>query len=123
MSQMTSIAAVTMIAATLFGTAARAHPEFQSAEPAAGATITTSPKQIRITFNENVIPQFSGVEVRDQTGKAITIGKATIDPANKRLLVVPVEEPLPPGDYKVEWHAVSSDTHRVKGNYTFSVTR
>ena len=30
---------------------------------------------------------------------------------------------LKPGDYKVEWHAKSDDTHRVKGNYSFSVAR
>jgi methionine-rich copper-binding protein CopC len=36
-------------------------------------------------------------------------------------LVVPVNEALPAGDYKVEWHAVSDDTHRVKGSYSFSV--
>jgi methionine-rich copper-binding protein CopC len=35
--------------------------------------------------------------------------------------VVPVTEQLPPGDYNVEWHAVSDDTHRVKGNFSFSV--
>lgn len=121
MSKMTSMAAVTMIAASLLGSAAYAHPELQSAEPAAGAAITTSPTQIRITFNENVIPKFSGVEVKDQTGKIIPTGKAAIDPANKKLLIVPVNEQLPPGDYKVEWHAVSDDTHRVKGSYSFSV--
>jgi methionine-rich copper-binding protein CopC len=118
---MTSMAAVAIIAASLFVSAAYAHPQLQSAEPAAGAAITTSPKQIRITFNENVIPQFSGVEVRDQTGKVIATGKAATDPANKKQLVVPVREQLPPGDYKVEWHAVSDDTHRVKGDYSFSV--
>ena len=69
MSKMTSMAAVTMIAASLFGSAAYAHPELQSAEPAAGAAMLSSPKQIKITFNEGVIPQFSGVEVKDQTGK------------------------------------------------------
>src|SRR6202022_2734075 len=118
---MTSMAAVTMIAVSLFGSAAYAHPELQSAEPAAGAAMTTSPKQIRITFNENVIPKMSGVEVKDQTGKIIPTGKAATDPANKKLLIVPLTEQLPPGDYKVEWHAVSDDTHRVKGNYSFSV--
>ena len=117
------MAAVTMIAASLFGSAAYAHPELKSAEPAAGAAMTTSPKQIRITFNENVIPQLSGVEVRDQTGKVISTGKAATDPANKKLLVVSLKEQLPPGDYKVEWHAVSDDTHRVKGDYSFSVAR
>ena len=101
---------------------AYAHPELLFAEPAAGA-VTSSPKQIKITFNEGVIPQFSGVELKDQTGKMIATGKAATDPTNKKQLVVPVQEQLPPGDYKVEWHAVSDDTHRVKGSYSFSVAR
>src|SRR3981189_1313695 len=120
---MTSMAAVTMIAVSLFGSAAYAHPELQSAEPAAGAAMTTSPKQIRITFNESVIAQFCGGEVKDQTGKVISTGKAATDPANKKLLVVPLKEQLPPGDYKVEWHAVSDDTHRAKGDYSFHAPR
>ena len=123
MSKMTSMPAVAVIAMSLLGSAAYAHPELQSAEPAAGAAMMTSPKQIRVTFNENVIPQLSGVEVKDQTGKTIPTGKAATDPANKKLLIVPVNEQLPPGDYKVEWHAVSDDTHRVKGSYSFSVAR
>ena len=123
MSKMPSMAAVIVTAASMLGTAALAHPELQSADPAAGAAVATSPKQIRITFNENVIPQFSGVEVKDQTGRMMTTGKATTDPANKKQLVIPVQEQLPPGDYKVEWHAVSDDTHRVKGSYSFSVAR
>jgi methionine-rich copper-binding protein CopC len=120
MKKMNSIAAVAMIAASLCSSAAFAHPELQSAEPAAGAA-TTSPKQIKITFNENVMVQFSDVELKDQSGKTIPTGKATVDPANKKQLVVPVNETLSPGDYKVEWHAVSDDTHRVKGGYSFSV--
>jgi methionine-rich copper-binding protein CopC len=123
LSKMSSTAVITMIAASLFVTAAGAHPKLQSVEPAAGAAVTTSPQQIRITFNENVIPQMSGVEVKDQTGKVIPTGKAATDPANKKLLVVPVNEQLPPGDYKVEWHVVSDDTHRVEGSYSFSVAR
>lgn len=121
MSEMPTIAASIMIAVSLLSSAASAHPELLSAEPAAGAPATTSPKQIKITFTEAVIPQFSGAEVKDQAGKAIATGKATVDPANRKQLVVPVNEPLPPGDYTVEWHAVSDDTHRVKGSYSFSV--
>jgi methionine-rich copper-binding protein CopC len=118
---MTTIAAAIMMTASLLSGAAFAHPELRSAEPAAGAAVATSPKQIRITFTEAVIPQLSGAEVKDQAGKAISTGKATVDPANRKQLVVPVNEPLSPGDYKVEWHAVSDDTHRVKGSYSFSV--
>jgi methionine-rich copper-binding protein CopC len=110
------------VAAALLGNVAHAHPELQSTEPAAGAS-TAFPKQIRITFNEAVIPQFSGLELKDQTGKVIATGKSETDPANKKILVVPVKDELTPGDYKVEWHAVSADTHRIKGSYSFSVKR
>jgi copper resistance protein C len=75
-----SMAVVATIAASLCVNAAYAHPELQSAEPAAGSA-TPSPKQIRIMFNENVIPQFSGMEVKDQAGKLIATGRATTDPS------------------------------------------
>jgi methionine-rich copper-binding protein CopC len=117
------ISAVAVIVASLSGNAAFAHAELQSAEPAAGSAATIAPKQIRITFNEAVIPQFSGVELKDQAGRLIATGNAAVDPASKNVLVVPIGEPLPPGNYKVEWHAVAEDTHRVKGAYSFSVGR
>lgn len=118
----TSTAAVALIAAILSGGAALAHPQLQASDPVSGAT-TTSPKQIKITFNEAVIPKFSGIEIKDKTGRTATIGKAQIDPANKKVLIVPVKEELSPGEYKIDWHAVSDDTHRVTGTYSFSVTR
>ena len=123
MLKKTSIGVLTLAAAILCGVGVvNAHPELQSAEPAIGSTTTASPKQIRITFNERVVPQFSGIELRDRTEKTIATGKAATDPANRKILVVPITEQLPPGDYKVEWHAVSDDTHRVKGTYFFSVS-
>lgn len=122
MFKMTSAAAVALAATVLSVGVAYAHPEMQTAEPAAGAT-SAPPKQIRIVFNESVIPRFSGVELKDQAGKTMATGKATTDPTDKKLLVVPVTEQLAPGAYKVEWHAVSDDTHRVKGSYSFSVAR
>jgi methionine-rich copper-binding protein CopC len=113
--------AVVLIVASLLGTPAFAHADLQSAEPAAGSTATTSPTQIRITFSVAVIAKFSGVELKDQAGRRIAIGKAAVDPANKSILVVPISEQLPAGNYKIEWHAVSEDSHRVKGAYSFSV--
>jgi copper resistance protein C len=45
------------------------------------------------------------------------------DPADRKQLVVPLPSPLIAGRYKVAWHAVSEDTHRVKGEYSFEVAR
>jgi methionine-rich copper-binding protein CopC len=122
-SKIVSMSVVALIAVSLSVNVAFAHPELQSAEPTAGSAATTSPKQIRINFNEAVIPQFSGVELKDQTGKLIATGRAAVDPANKNVLVVPIGAQLTPGTYTVEWHAVSEDTHREKGNYLFRVGR
>ncbi|WP_438273798.1 copper homeostasis periplasmic binding protein CopC [Nitrobacter sp.] len=118
----TSTAIIALIAAIFSGGAAVAHPQLQTSDPAAGAA-TVPPKEIRITFNEGVIPQFSGIEIKDKAGRKIATGKSTIDPADKKRLVVPVKEDMAPGDYKVEWRAVSDDTHRVRGSYSFRVTR
>jgi len=118
-----AVTVVVTLITTLLGTgAAFAHPELQSAEPAAGKS-SAAPTEIRIMFNESVIPQFSGIEVKDQAGRAVATGKAIADPTNKKMIIVPLKEQLAPGDYKVEWHAVSEDTHRVKGSYTFNVAR
>lgn len=118
----TSTVTIALIAAILSGGAAFAHPQLEASEPAAGAT-TSSPKQIRIIFNEAVIPKFSGIEIKNKAGRTIAIGKSQADPADKKRLVVPLKEELAPGEYRVDWHAVSDDTHRVKGTYSFSVTR
>ena len=120
MFKKTSMTAITLTVAMVVAGVASAHPELQSAEPAAGGS-TPPPQQIRITFNENVIPQFSGIELKDQTGKTVATGKASTDAANKKLMILPVKDQLMPGEYKVEWHAVSDDTHRVKGSYSFKV--
>ncbi len=112
---------VFVLAAILYGNLAYAHPQLQSADPAAGAGVA-SPKEIRITFSEPVIARFSGIELKDQSGKLIATGKSETDATNKKILVVPMKEQLAPGAYNVEWHAVSEDTHRVKGSYSFNVT-
>ena len=118
----TSTATTALIAVIFSGGAALAHPQLETSEPAAGAT-TPSPKEIRITFNEVVVPKFSGMEIKDKAGRTIATGKSQTDPVDKKRLVVPLKEALDPGEYKVNWHAVSDDTHRVKGTYSFSVTR
>jgi methionine-rich copper-binding protein CopC len=115
-------AASALIAAIVGISAAYAHPQLQSTEPAAGKS-SAPPKEIRIRFNENILLQFSGIELKNQIGKAIATGKAEKDPTNRKLLIVPLKEQLLPGDYKVEWHAVSDDTHKVKGSYSFGVAR
>src|SRR5712672_3564037 len=104
MLRIAPMARLAFLVASLISTAANAHPELRTADPPVGGAIAGSPKEIRMTFTEGVIPKFSGVEVRDQSGRLIATGTATTDPNDKKQLVVPIQGPLPPGTYNVDWH-------------------
>lgn len=41
--------------------------------------------------------------------------------ADGKTLVAALAKPLPVGTYKVDYHVVSADTHRIQGSYTFKV--
>ena len=116
-----AIGTLAVLAISLLATSANAHPKLISANPAADASSKVSPTEIKLTFSEGVIARFSGIELKDETGKAIATGVAATDPKDRTHLVVPLPAPLMAGHYKVMWHAVSEDTHRVKGEYSFGV--
>lgn len=111
------------ICLALVGTGAMAHPKLTSAIPAADRAERAAPpaKEIRLSFSEGIIAKFSGLELRDESGKSIATGTPGVDPKDKKQLVVPLDTPLVAGKYRVIWHAVSEDTHRVKGEYTFTI--
>ena len=113
---------IVILVAGLIGGMAHAHPALETTDPGRDATVP-SPKEIRLTFTEDLVAKFSGLTVKDQSGHPIETASPTVDPSHKRQLVVPVPKPLPPGTYDVEWHAVSVDTHRVTGHFSFKVAQ
>ncbi len=116
-----AIGALAVLAISAVTTSANAHPKLITASPAADVSSKVSPKEIKLNFSEGVIAKFSGIELKDETGKTIATGVAATDPKDRTQLVVPLPAPLMAGHYKVIWHAVSEDTHRVKGEYSFGV--
>ena len=108
---------------SLLATSAYAHPKLKSASPAADVSSRVSPTEIKLNFSEGVIAKFSGVEIKNESGKTIPAGVAVTDPKDQKQLVVPLPAPLTAGRYTVTWHAVSQDTHRVKGEYSFGIDR
>jgi methionine-rich copper-binding protein CopC len=117
----TTAAIVTLVAGSLVATAAFAHPKLVKSDPAADAVVSAAPKELRLSFNEELVPKFSSAEVKDQKGKKVEIGTTVADPTDKKQLVIPLSKPLAKGIYKVDWHAVAADTHRVQGSYSFTV--
>ncbi len=107
-------------AAGMVAGAAHAHPKVTSSSPAAGAHVA-SPTEIRISFTEVLFPKFSGIVLKDAKGRVVSTGPAAVNPKDRKQMSAPVRARLAPGTYKVEWRAVSADTHRVQGDYSFMV--
>jgi methionine-rich copper-binding protein CopC len=118
-----AMAALAVLTMGVLVTSAEAHPKLNSVSPAADVSSKVAPKEIKLNFSEGVIAKFSGLEIKNEAGKTITTGVPVNDPGDRNQLVVPLSAPLTAGRYKVTWHAVSEDTHRVKGEYSFEVAR
>lgn len=121
MQKKITVALLALSAAGLLVTSADAHATLTSSSPQANVPAAGSPTEIRLSFSERVIAKFSGVEIKDESGKAVATGIAAVDPKDRKQLVVPLTTPLAAGSYTVIWHAVSEDTHRVTGQYSFKV--
>src|SRR3977135_4515015 len=98
--------ALAMARAFFVASAADAHPQLKSAGPAPGSVVKSSPKTLRIQFNEGIVLGFSGIEVTDAAGRKQALGDASLDRQNKKQLIVPLKADLAPGKYTVAWHAV-----------------
>lgn len=118
-----SIAILAMAVLGLGATAAAAHPRLQTSNPAPGAKLNAAPKEIRMTFSEELVAPFTGLELKTASGKPIPTGKLAFVAGDSRKIAVPIAARLAAGTYTVAWHAVSVDTHRVSGSYAFKVMR
>ena len=116
------ITVLAIFIAGFIGGVAHAHPALETTDPGQGATVS-SPREIRLTFTEDLVAKFSGLTVKDQSGHFVETANPSVDPNHKRQFIVPVSKPLPPGTYDVDWHAVSVDTHRVSGHFSFKVAQ
>lgn len=116
-----SVSGLAILAMTFLTGPAFAHPKLDSANPAADGSVVASPKEIKLNFSEGIIAKFSGLELKDEGGRAVAVGSPVVDPKHPKQLVVPVSTALAAGRYTVSWHAVSEDTHKVNGDYSFKV--
>jgi len=74
-------------------------------------------------FSEGFVPAFSGLELRDPSGRDVPLGPAIAGPTDRKQLAAPVKTRLAPGVYTVNWHAVGDDSHHVAGHYSFQIKR
>jgi copper resistance protein C len=98
-----------------------AHAFLQRASPAVGSTVQHAPSEVVLSFTEDLEGAFSTIAVHNAQGASEQIGKARVGPGKAQMHVG--LKHLPPGTYTVIWHALSVDTHRTQGSFTFTVAR
>ena len=112
--------------AMLVASVAFAHPKLVSSTPTDKAEVP-APAKIELNFSERLLPEFSaanllmtampGAAAHNPMKMAFTVSGG----ADEKTMVITPTQPLPPGTYRVEWRAVSTDTHPVTGNIAFQV--
>lgn len=121
-SKFTTLTLVILIS-QLFLPAANAHTALISTVPAQNSELVTSPSEVVLTFNENLLQianeESNFIKVYNGNNNVISIGEAQITGSI-------ITQKLDPGAdlsgrYRVTYRTVSADGHPVTGEYFFTV--
>lgn len=99
---------------------AHAHAILVKSQPAKDETVTESPKQIDLWFNDPVRSEYKALAVIDSEGKRVDNHDVEQSLTNGANIYATVQN-LAPGTYTVRYRVVSQDTHIVTGKYQFTV--
>src|SRR5437763_16572798 len=97
--------------------AAYAHASLLHASPAADSIVSAAPQEVTLTFTDTLEAAFSKLTVTDGNGVEVSQGRAQVNNNTMRVGL----KSLNAGVYKVNWRAMSTDTHRTDGSFTFRV--
>jgi copper transport protein len=99
---------------------ALAHAELISSSPANGAILAEEPTEIVLRFSENVDMVGESIRMVDAQGTPRPLG--VIDQSlGKNTIRADIPAQVTDGTYVVGWQAISADSHKIRGAFTFSV--
>jgi methionine-rich copper-binding protein CopC len=99
---------------------ATAHDVLVASEPGDGSVVTFVPTTVRLTLNNTPVALGSEILVRDGGGTNQSDGPVTIVDNHVTQAVKPG---APAGRYTVLWRVVSSDSHPIEGQFSFTASR
>ena len=115
-----AVVAILVGVVTLTAGTALAHAELISSNPANQSILASTPAEIVLRFSEGVDPIGDSIRLVDAAGNPVPLG-----PLDQSLgddtLRTPVPATIDDGTYVVGWQAVSADSHKIRGAFTFSV--
>lgn len=118
-SHRTWILAVLAACSVLTAGTAFAHAHLIKSVPAANAQVA-APKTITLTFDDELAPAFSKVQLGMADGMKVN-AKSALSPDKKSIVTTPAAS-LMPGVYTVSWQAAATeDGHKMEGKFTFTV--
>jgi|SoiMethySBSTD1v2_1073268.scaffolds.fasta_scaffold387113_2 copper transport protein len=96
---------------------AQAHAVLTRSTPAASSVVQEPPREVVLTFSENVRPVNDKIRVIGPDGKRADTGKIG---ASGAVVRIPLKENPAKGTYLVSYRVISADSHPVPGGFTFS---
>lgn len=107
-----------LITALFTAAPASAHDVITGSDPAEGATLSTAPVRVSVTFDETPNSGFSTLTVVGPDGTQYQQGATTTD---DRVASVAVGRLPAAGVYEIGYRIVSSDGHPVTGSVSFTL--
>lgn len=102
---------------------ANAHSQLVDANPRPNAVVKVAPKQIVLTFNEDLLSLGESSNVITVTNSRNRLVGTTNLSVSGAKLSVQFRSNLTPGRYTVWWRALSGDGHPISGKYRFTVNK
>jgi methionine-rich copper-binding protein CopC len=101
---------------------AQAHAQLVAANPRISAVLTTAPKKVTLTFDDDLIPLAGSnvILVQNAKGVPVSSGATSLTAATIQVSLVPK---LPLGVYKVTYRVLSADGHPVSNSYYFYIRK
>jgi methionine-rich copper-binding protein CopC len=106
-----------VLSSLVMATGADAHAALKSISPKDGASLTTAPTKVVLTFNEPISTSFATVTVTGADG-VVSAGKTVVDGVTVAQALAP---DLANGRYTVTYRVVSEDGHPVSDKTTFTL--
>ncbi|MFN2602771.1 MAG: copper resistance CopC/CopD family protein [Gemmatimonadaceae bacterium] len=98
-----------------------AHARLLRSTPAAGAHLSSSPRDIRLVFSEAPMAPVSRVFLIGPGSDTVRLSTLRTDSADRHALVAEVPSVLDSGKYTLNWSTAASDGHASNGAFTFTV--
>jgi len=115
-----TVIASTVLVLTFIPGIASAHAILESSSPEASTLLASSPKEIRLDFDEQVEDTLGDVRIYDSEQREVS-NSNTVRSASDTSVVTAEVPTLKNGVYVVVWRVVSADGHPVIGAFPFEI--